>query len=94
MRRVIGLEPNPIEMHINEVNMDMAYSYRLGSCPGLSSCLTIACLYDWEGFSCLACEVYKTFNVNKSTERIRKVTYERKSTNATRRRKATISAKT
>jgi hypothetical protein len=55
---VLGFKPNPCELEAVIRDADIADTYRYATCPGYSSCLGVACLGVWLGFSCRACDVY------------------------------------
>lgn len=70
---VLGFRPNPCELHATFVDEDVSSTYRLFECPRYTECLDIACLAQWQTWSCRACSIYQHYFDPLVTKVIRRV---------------------
>jgi hypothetical protein len=64
---VSGLKPNPCEVTEPFTSVDACAETRSFDCPRYSDCLDVACIADWNGWTCVACPA---FCLKKRWERI------------------------
>lgn len=75
---ICGFRPNPCEVTKPFTTVESCAETRFFDCPRYSDCLDVACIADWNGWTCASCPMFQA-NKKRWERIIRKVKLDAKS---------------